>query len=731
MDWVDTVVNVVRWIYYLRIPLLTAAVLALLPLILTKGPAKSLGANIVRELSRIEVAVVGVFCALTAMPIVVAANAVLETGPTRFRLDDPGASAVDAGGIWLGLAKLVSMVLSADFTGKPWSAAVVVALAVAAASVCALCIGAMGEDGPLRGLPFAALGLVVGALLNAGILRFFAAVSSGPSQPVDRSAEGLGAGFFAAGEGLHDAHTVAAILFAATAIVFGLISFIKGRALARPAVPVGSVSPRIPTFANVLSLLAIACWLLGGAAFFFDYFPFPGPTMLIGLFLLAGLVFKIDHYYRMDDAPQGLEIPTAKSILMRGREPGRDHRVVLIGAAGGGIQAAAWTAQALAGIESWLLDHKGPETAQQWRRSIRLVSGVSGGSVGLYHYLDKWPESEADAEPQRRKEALEEAARAAGSSSLDAVGWGLSGPDLLRVLGAFRPVGPLRFLDRGWALDQAIGSWSDRADRPLTDWLPDANDLDSRPAVVFNSTLAESGRQMLFSTTCFDPKGGFSFLSGGSSRDRRAKFTLPAATAARLSATFPYVTPAARGRGAGDGERNDASPVELAQHCVDGVYYDNYGVRSIAHWLEDSFTIHEESLDQPKLDVLILELIGLPDKAPGRPGRRGWPFQLIVPLTTLYGVALGSQDSRNDDYMRQFEGQWEAKTAGLEIFYRPLTFKPQDDDAIPLNWRLIEDDKQDIADAWDACKDEWGEKIAAYLEGGAEALRRLESENGR
>src|SRR5690606_7920727 len=52
---------------------------------------------------------------------------------------------------------------------------------------------------------------------------------------------------------------------------------------------------------------------------------------------------------------------------------------------------------------------------------------------------------------------------------------------------------------------------------------------------------------------------------------------LPLWTAARLSATFPYVTPAARPELSISG-KTDAVARRRSFHLIDGGYYDNYGV---------------------------------------------------------------------------------------------------------------------------------------------------------
>ena len=53
-------------------------------------------------------------------------------------------------------------------------------------------------------------------------------------------------------------------------------------------------------------------------------------------------------------------------------------------------------------------------------------------------------------------------------------------------------------------------------------------------------------------------------------------------SAARLSATFPIVSPSARAAG--------SWPKRYRYHFVDGGYYDNYGMSTLLEWLDDALT---------------------------------------------------------------------------------------------------------------------------------------------
>src|SRR5690606_23413477 len=141
-----------------------------------------------------------------------------------------------------------------------------------------------------------------------------------------------------------------------------------------------------------------------------------------GLLLLDVSLTPSDYYYEVMDPPQAgvTEMPRADELLVRSGEADDGQvNVVLIAAAGGGIQAAAWTARVLSGIEAYALERG---QADAWRNSLRLLSGVSGGSVGIYYYADRWNDP-----PEKTAQQLEEVFEAASSSSLEAVAWGLAG----------------------------------------------------------------------------------------------------------------------------------------------------------------------------------------------------------------------------------------------------------------------------------------------------------------
>jgi hypothetical protein len=84
----------------------------------------------------------------------------------------------------------------------------------------------------------------------------------------------------------------------------------------------------------------------------------------------------------------------------------------VVTASGGGIQAAGWTAQVLAGLQCWL--------GEDFTKSIGLISSVSGGSVGSLFFVDYCEEDGAIAS-NNLKAVVQDAVQ----DGLETMGWGL------------------------------------------------------------------------------------------------------------------------------------------------------------------------------------------------------------------------------------------------------------------------------------------------------------------
>jgi hypothetical protein len=155
---------------------------------------------------------------------------------------------------------------------------------------------------------------------------------------------------------------------------------------------------------------------------------------------------------------------------------------------------------------------------------------------------------------------------------------------------------------------------------------------------------------------------------------------------ARLSATFPYFTPASR-----------ADTEGPQPHMVDGGYYDNYGMATLVEWLDEAL----QGAAGVK-SVLVLQVLGAAVKENLRDqrysGSRGWFYQAFAPIATLIHVRSAAQVSHNDIELTLLQQNWARK--GIPI--HSLSFEFPDANA-PLSWHLTANQQRAIDQAWDQC----------------------------
>lgn len=482
---------------------------------------------------------------------------------------------------------------------------------------------------------------------------------------------------------------------------------------------------------------------LAGLSFYLDYFRLPVTLAVILVSYLLASVYQSDHWYELRSAPElaePLRLPGALAAWSRqaAAAPGqpalssepvpRQQTLVVVTAAGGGIQAAAWTAQVLMGLD----ERYGPEFC----RSIGLMSGVSGGSVGLMYVLDRWGPPQAPFDVASRAEVK----RLAAASSLEATGWGLAYPDFLRTVAP--PLVGDRRLDRGWAIEQV---WRSRLADPNLDLVK----LSARmrkgelPSTIFNATLVESGQRLIISPVLLPQGSGAALPSATDGRHFLELYpgsNLSIATAARLSATFPYVSPICRpvpGEGA-------AHP-NVDYHVADGGYVDNEGLFTVVDWLVRLLNHYQEQRQRPPFRrILVVRIQPFPtaDGPPPANLRAGWWYAAWGPIDALQHVRVASQAERNsralellstalaagtwlDDATEFLPGagdaplpgvtkqradveQWATRwkdsfvEAGVELDSVRVVFTPPagHENDIPLSWKLNAQQKAWLEDAW-------------------------------
>jgi hypothetical protein len=272
---------------------------------------------------------------------------------------------------------------------------------------------------------------------------------------------------------------------------------------------------------------------------------------------------------------------------------------------------------------------------------------------------------------------------ASAASSLGGVAWGLAYPDLWRTLGLpiFLSAWPY---DRGWAMEQ---QWKRHLDGPadrLSDWRREVA-AGRLPGVVFNATVAETGRPFRFSTLELPPGlGGDDFATTFPRGD------VEVVTAARLSATFPWVSPLARPRQAGGGD------VPFPYHLGDGGYYDNFGVATLVDWLR--LELDAEGGGAAGLDaagVLLVEIRASAEEEDAGRSMGGWSAATVGPVSTLMNVRSSGQRLRNELEMGELVKRLCA--AGVEVTRAHFDLTAP----APLSWKLTPEEKEQIVGGWD------------------------------
>lgn len=471
---------------------------------------------------------------------------------------------------------------------------------------------------------------------------------------------------------LYSEHLFAACAFGLTLAVWAGFGLYGYSALGKPKT--------VPALASLLMLLTMLTWLLGAMTFYLDHYGIPALLLLALLGMLNALCPWSDHIYRLVDpvmapSPNPAEVLTAT----------RSKAVIVVAAEGGGIQAAAWTAQVLEGLRA--------QFGTAFDGALRMISGVSGGSVGTACYMDWLLHPEATKKPSE----------AAALSSLDEVAWGMAWPDFLRAAfpwGFGWTIGRGTALERAWSRNCAADPRNDmRLTGPLSMWrAPAASASPSVPAVIMNSTVVESGNRLLLGTSvlerCLAPEGREDAAEVNCIGNRIMDVSV--ATAARLSATFTWVTPAARAN------VNSHKP-----HLVDGGYYDDYGMATLVEWLDEALQGAGDAVKK----VLVLQVRCAPLNAPVTPqyktSSRGWFFQAIAPIKALIEVRSAGQVAHNDIELALLQEKWRGRADVQSVTFEFPGKEP------PLSWHLTEEQKKAIRQAWET---QMGEPISAVAD---------------
>lgn len=165
-------------------------------------------------------------------------------------------------------------------------------------------------------------------------------------------------------------------------------------------------------------------------------------------------------------------------------------------------------------------------------------------------------------------------------------------------------------------------------------------------------------------------------------------------TAARLSATFPYVTPVSRA---------DKLPTGAAvrpYHIADGGYYDNYGVMTIVEWLDKHILPHA---DRWQIGTVVFVQIQITETSNETLASSGWQSAFIGPLVTLFNVRQSTQRDRNNIEIGMLKRIWTNEQHPVENAQAAVRIEsPVFGYSGPavLSWNLTGKERGAVGDVW-------------------------------
>ena len=478
--------------------------------------------------------------------------------------------------------------------------------------------------------------------------------------------------------------------------------------------------------------------------------------VILFLIIFSGLgygVWGVDHFFKLETSNTPVKMESykqdfheaiwnrlceekfdIKKEIQTCNKDKKEQSLVVVAASGGGIQASGWMTQVLAGLQDRDLG-----IGEDFTKAIGLISSTSGGSVGSMFYLDQFENGVLSNQGLKKDEnKLLKVVKNSTDDWLNSVGWGLAFPDLFRAIGLPFVLNWFsedhKYLDRGYALEK---NW----EKTLTVGGKKPPTLDDRrkkilagevPIAVYNTTLVENGRPFFVSSMKFveGTMANYASESSGKNVDNTAldfktlynncgtngdqPCDLALTTAARLSASFPYVTPMARNDRENIIEVNDKNGKKTIlqnYHIADGGYYDNSGAFTAMNWL-NKFLEYNNSVENKDHQinikkVIILQINAFPeeDLKLDQKGSLGFVVSTIGPLNTLAGIRDSTQIGRNKIFARLLNDRW----GNIEIKNFTISFPKKDtngkDYNPPLSWRLTERQKMNLVEAWEKDKD--------------------------
>jgi hypothetical protein len=428
-------------------------------------------------------------------------------------------------------------------------------------------------------------------------------------------------------------------------------------------------------FEQGVSVALAVCALLGAISSAYGFLKYFFPAQVYGVLAAAFVAYValnapgghhlpgLDYYNRVrlnrQPAREELAPRTDPHLEAWKTARGGPAPLVVVSVDGGGIRAAVWASVVMAQLERDL---------PTFPYSVRVVTGASGGMVGIASYVGSLqPPDAADRHRDLDQKALThgDLVDRVATDSLGTVAREQYFKDL------YLPPFLHRTSDRGLALERA---W-EKSTRILEQRFSDLGPGEAagwRPSLIVSPLIVEDGRRLLISnldvgdltTVPVEPASLQALEYFGHIEPRPGRLKL--STAVRLNASFPYVSPAAE------------LPTDPPRHTLDAGYYDEHGVELAGTWI----WTRREWLLANTTGVLLVQV---PDarararKQKASEDRRDWwgagLLGVVGPIEALRTSQSASADYRNDQLVGFLEATLNARRPG---FFSTVVFEPDE-----------------------------------------------------
>lgn len=456
----------------------------------------------------------------------------------------------------------------------------------------------------------------------------------------------------------------------------------------------------------IINSTVVTAWL--GREMTFPNLPPPEPSVK-----LEGYTYrKIYSSHAPEDADPGLidgeQLLAKFEARWSEHHKGSKPRLVVVAVSGGGIRASIWTAVVLERLES-----HAPLRDAKFRNHIRIISGASGGMVAAGAYAaDFQPGRPLPTEPENERSGLLPFADALARDSLTPVVRTM----LLRdfTLDAAMPWLPrVSDIDRGRTLEN---TWDQNfADAEWRDGSPLARSIRSlktaeancdRPSLIYCPMMVEDSKRLLISNldlrTLTEPQA---YRLDAEDKPEAAPLGLPAVeffrlydtatefrvgTAARMSASFPIVSPAV------------AIPAEPRRRVVDAGYFDNYGIDVLGNWLLQN----SDSVKNHTSGVLLIQIRAYPVEEENEQFKtvERSPVDVLLgavsaPVQAVLSARGRAAYHRNNELLNALQKTFNGNKDDADFF---ATTVLEMNGPAALSWYLTDNQKRVIAQAFKA-----------------------------